>query len=116
MTSWWQLSRTGLLEITETGFGGVGHAGEFETSLMLLIAPELVQTDKIQNGTNQPGYSWSEADMLHGSAAAHYRTLKQLAPNGVYGDPRAGSQKKGAQITDLVVRCLSEVVQDLVSK
>jgi len=114
MTSWWQLARTGLLEITETGFGGTGHAGEFETSLMMLIAPDLVQTDNIVKGANQEGYSWQEADMLHGPAASHYRTMKQLTPNGVFGDPRAASVGKGERITELVVGCLLKIVQDLI--
>ncbi len=116
MTSWWQLARTGLLEITETGFGGTGHAGEFETSLMMLIAPDLVKTDKIANGENQEGYSWSEADMLHGPKASHYRTMKQLTTNGVFGDPRAASVEKGERITEVVVERLSKIVGDLLPK
>ena len=115
MTSWWQLARQGLLEITETDFGGVGHAGEFETSLMMLIAPELVQTDHITNGANKMSFPWSSADMLHGPKATHYRTMKQLTPNGVFGDPRAASVEKGQRITDLVVNHLREIVTDLIS-
>jgi len=110
------LARTGLLEITETGFGGTGHAGEFETSLMMLIAPDLVKTDKIAKGENQEGYSWSEADMLHGPEASHYRTMKQLTTNGVFGDPRAASLEKGERITEVVVERLSKMVGDLLSK
>ncbi len=113
MTSWWQLARTGLLEITETGFGGTGHAGEFETSLMMLIAPDLIKTDKIAKGENQEGYSWSEADMLHGPEASHFRTMKQLTTNGVFGDPRAASLEKGEQITEVVVKRLLKIVGDL---
>lgn len=116
MTSWWQLARDPLLEITETGFGGTGHAGEFETSLMMLIAPELVQTDKIAKGKNKTEYSWSDADILHGPDASLYRTMKQLTSNGVFGDPRAGSVEKGERITKVVVARLLQIVQDLTTK
>jgi len=116
MTSWWQLARPGLLDITETGFGGVGHACEFETSLMMLIAPDLVRTEKIVQGENQAGYDWAAADLLHGPRASHYRTMKQLTPNGVFGDPRAASKQKGVQITGVVVQSILQLVQDLYSK
>ena len=113
MMSWWQLAKDGLLPLNETGFGGVGHAGEFETSLMLLIAPELVHTEQIVLGANQPGFDWAKADLLHGPKASHYRTMKQLTPNGVFGDPRSASAEKGEQITQVVVEQILMVVRDL---
>jgi len=116
MTSWWNLARPDLLKITETEFGGVGHAGEFETSLMMVIAPQLIRTDRIEKGANQPTYDWSNADMLHGPRASHYKTMKQLTSNGIFGDPRAASVDKGEQITKTVVTQLLKVVQDLMSK
>ena len=39
--TWWRIAAENLMDITETGLGGVGHACEFETSLMMLIAPVL---------------------------------------------------------------------------
>lgn len=113
MISWWQIAREELLKITETGFGGVGHAGEFETSLMMLIAPDLVRKDRIAKGENQEGYTWSKADLLHAPGALLYRTMKELTPNGVYGDPRAASVDKGERITKVVVENLLRVIRDL---
>jgi creatinine amidohydrolase len=116
MTSWWQIDRLQLLDVTETGFGGVGHAGEFETSLMMMIAPDLVRTDKIVKGKNQEGFDWAAADLLHSPRASYYRTMKQLTSNGVFGDPRAASVEKGRQITEVVVQCISKLLGDLYSK
>ena len=113
MTSWWQIAREALLEITETGFGGVGHAGEFETSLMMLIAPGLVRNEKIGKGANEPYFKWADGDLLNGSAASYYRTMKQLTPNGVFGDPRAASADKGKRITAAVIASLMKMLQDL---
>jgi len=42
LLTWWQIARDELLALQESGFGGVGHACEFETSLVQLIAPELI--------------------------------------------------------------------------
>ena len=113
MTSWWQIAREHLLKITDTGFGGVGHAGEFETSLMLLIAPDLVRNEKIDKGANQQKLKWADGDLLHGPSASYYRTMKQLTPNGVFGDPRAASVEKGKQITEVVIKSLLQILQDL---
>jgi creatinine amidohydrolase len=116
MVSWWRLARQKLLELNQTGFGGVGHAGEFETSLMMLIAPELVHSDKIDKGANQPDFDWAQADLLNAPTVSHYRTMKELTPNGVFGDPRAASAAKGEQITEAVVSHLIKIVQDLGGK
>ncbi len=113
MTSWWQIARDQLLEITETGFGGVGHAGEFETSLMQLIAPDLVRSESIEKGANKLGLDWANADLLHGPRASWYRTMKQLTPNGIFGLPGSASAEKGSKITEVVVKELLKVVQDL---
>jgi creatinine amidohydrolase len=113
LISWWRLANKALLEINESGPGGVGHAGEFETSLMMLIAPDLVKLDSIEKGRNQQGFSWAQGDLLRGSQAAHYQTMKQLTPNGIYGDPRSATVEKGKQITEAVVAELLAVVNDL---
>jgi len=40
LATWWKITGEALFNLNETGAGGVGHAGEFETSLMMTIAPE----------------------------------------------------------------------------
>ncbi len=114
MASWWQIARDQLLKITETGFGGVGHAGEFETSLMMLIAPDLVRKELIVQGNNESSFDWANADLLHGPRASWYRTMKQLTPNGIYGDPRAASAAKGKLITAVVLESLRKIIEDLI--
>lgn len=113
VATWWKLATTELKKLNDSGQGGTGHAGEFETSLMLLIAPELVQMDKVGKKENVPSYSWAEGDMLAGGKAAIYRTTKEMTPSGVYGDASFGSKKKGKQITKIVIKALKEIVQDL---
>ena len=113
MLTWWKLAADALKALNETGAGGVGHAGEFETSLMLLIAPDLVHKDFIQTGANQSTYSWAEMDMLRGAPVSFYRTMKQMTPNGVFGDPTGASEDKGHKITELVMAELQQVVLDI---
>lgn len=113
MATWWRIAASALQQITETGMGGVGHACEFETSLMLLIAPHLVKADKIEKGLNSPTFSWAEGDMLHASDATYYRSIMEMTSNGVYGDPSVATAEKGMQISQVVLKALKQIAGDL---
>jgi creatinine amidohydrolase len=65
-----------------------GHAGELETSLMLALAPNLVNVDLIE-----PGYTGP----LNDAAVAVFfgKGIHALSANGVLGDPRGASARAG---------------------
>ena len=111
--TWWQLAADKLLPLNESGPGGVGHACEFETSLIMLAAPGLVDHAAIGPRQNETTFAWAEADLLRGPRASLYRTMKQVSPNGVQGDPTRASREKGAAITRIVVDALEELLADL---
>ena len=113
LATWWKITGDALFELNETGEGGVGHAGEFETSLMMLIAPELVHHDKIEGKKNQQSFEWANGDMIRGPKASLYRSMKAMTPIGVFGDVRMVSAEKGQKITDIAVDALKKIVLDL---
>ena len=75
------------------------HAGEFETSIMLYLRPDLVAVDKAQ-----PGYV---GDQLRIAPLVFEKGFRAVTANGVLGDPRDASAANGeaymAAITDLLV-------------
>ena len=111
--SWWNVAKEELLKITETGPGGTGHACEFETSLMKVIAPQLVHESLIKQGANEWAFPAVDGDLLTGSKISFYRTMKELTPNGVYGDPTKSSAEKGIRIGECVVAALKQLVSDI---
>jgi creatinine amidohydrolase len=113
LATWWKIAAGELFDLNETGEGGVGHAGEFETSLMMLIAPELVHHDNIGDKQNQQSFDWANGDMLRGPKASLYRSIKAMTPIGVFGEARMVSAEKGQKITDLAVGALEKIVLDL---
>jgi creatinine amidohydrolase len=113
LLTWWKLAGEALSAITETGPGGVGHAGEFETSLMLAIAPDLVRHDRIEKGGNLPTFPWAESDMIRGAQGLLHRPVRGMTSNGVFGDPTAASAEKGRRIAEAVVDRLKTVIADL---
>jgi creatinine amidohydrolase len=113
VTTWWRVAAEALLGLNESGPGGVGHACEFETSLMLHIAPELVRMEAAEPRANVPTYDWAKADLLRSSRASLFRTMREMTPNGAYGVPRRASAAKGKQISDIVCDAMAEILSDL---
>jgi creatinine amidohydrolase len=75
------------------GEGGV-HAGEWETSMLMSIHPELVRLDE-----RQPGYT---GDMEGAIAAIFGAGVHSVAANGVIGDPAQASAEHGARYWEAV--------------
>lgn len=113
MATWWQIAASALMVITETGPGGVGHACEFETSLMLRIAPQLVDMSLAVPAYPRPTFDWATGDMMRGARAALFATFTQTTVNGVFGDPTAASPEKGEAIEAAVLAELIEITRSL---
>lgn len=116
LATWWQIAAEDLKKITDTESEGTGHGGEFETSLMMFIAPELVKEGKIKKGRTISTFSWSKGNMLKTARASYYQSIKDISPNGIVGDPTAASADKGKKIAVKVTIALKEVVMDLYKK
>ncbi len=92
------LLKVALLGETEHGVplseGGV-HAGEWETSLMISIAPELVRMESAE-----AGYTGDLQQGLEGMLADG---MKAISDNGAFGDPARSSAEHGARYWETAV-------------
>ena len=114
MLTWWTLAREALSDIQESGFGGVGHACEFETSLLMHFAPDAVRGKRIADPEMPSTYEWARGDMLNGAAAVLYRTMKtQSGGTGTVGRPSFASADKGARISQAVMDRLVVAMSNL---
>jgi creatinine amidohydrolase len=77
------------------GEGGV-HAGEWETSMLMAIHPELVHPER-----GEPGYT---GDPQAAVGAIFGEGVHTVAQNGVIGDPRQASAEHGVRYWDEVLR------------
>ena len=70
--------------------GGDSHAGRTETSLLLHLDPGCVRMDRAEPGSTT---RWRELapEVMAGG-------LRDVAPNGVLGDPTAATAAEGAQV------------------
>jgi len=76
------------------GEGGV-HAGEWETSMLIAIHPELVHSDR-----GEPGYT---GDPQAAVGAIFGEGVHAVSQNGVIGDPSRASAEHGARYWDEVL-------------
>ena len=113
LLTWWQLIQPQLQTIVEGGPEATGHAGELETSLMLLIAPHLVHRDKIPEFANLPIPKWTKSNLMQSPKGSFYKNFKQLSPNGVIGSPKYATKEKGRQVTEAVVAEFINILKDI---
>lgn len=106
--SHWKVAQERLDEIREAGPHGWGHAGEMETSMMLVIRPDLVKVDR-------PGRDGSHPESNHGEQVSQFLRMDEMTELGVYGDPTFGTAEKGERMLAAVAESLAEVARDIQS-
>ncbi len=77
----------GLLDGPKRGLTDI-HSGEFETSIMLAIAPEAVGSDRRDI---KPRHDWRQSDL-------NTFAIRYFAPDGAPGYPSLASEEKGRAI------------------
>ncbi|HEU4760452.1 MAG TPA: creatininase family protein, partial [Dehalococcoidia bacterium] len=79
-------------------------AGEWETSMMLALRPELVRMERAE-----PGYT---GDLMSGVQRFFDEGVHAVADNGVFGDPRRASAAAGAKYIEALVALIVRTVEE----
>lgn len=87
----------------------LGHAGDAETSLVLAIAPDLVDMKKAVPSARKP--TKKEYAKIADKPGAFVR----VTGNGVWGDPRQASAKKGRLLLREITTGLATTISELAS-
>lgn len=114
--SYFHLAGSFIEDIRESEIGGMGHAGEFETSLMLYLRPELVQKDKMEGTKIDPVYECCSKDLFAGGMLSIYQEFEQYSESGALGDPSLATAAKGKQIYEGLGIELAKLLQKIHSK
>jgi creatinine amidohydrolase len=110
---YWTLARPILDEVRESPTGGMGHACEFETSLMLYLRPDSVRRELIVREIVEPRYPAERFDMFErSSVSAHWKT-HELSRSGVMGAPDLATEEKGRRLFDACVDGLAALIDEL---
>ncbi|NRB02521.1 MAG: creatininase family protein [Rhodobacteraceae bacterium] len=86
------------------------HAGEGETSMMMVCEPGLVDTSDLA-ALNVPS-TGGPAFLGAGRASYRWRPLPHVTPNGVIGAPEKANVEKGEKLLDIGAQSLAELIID----
>ena len=106
--SYWDLAAQELASLAEGDRKSMGHACEFETSMMLALRPELVHREQIRDDPPR------EEAVLRGLYLAE--DMYQRTDHGAVGYPRLASADKGRVFLAAAVERTAEVVQALLRR
>lgn len=110
-TTYFTLATSEIETLRNSDIGGMAHGGEYETSLMLYLRPDLVVKSMIAEGTRwDEHYEWGGGDLLEGGSLSVYRPFAEYSESGDIGAPELASADKGKRIYDIVTEELGAMV------
>ncbi|MDA0999056.1 MAG: creatininase family protein [bacterium] len=101
-------------KIRASEVGGMAHAGEFETAMMLHLRPDLVDMGAAVKKPMQPKHPLMVQDMHHRGPL--YRPAdynRDRAPEGVSGDATVADPERGKQYFEASADRLREIIEAL---
>ena len=115
LVTYWNAAADQLRALRESAEGGMGHACELETSLVLAVKPETVHKDGFEPDGRWTTSQFLGKDMLANGSASVSRAFADISTHGGVGDPRTASAEKGEQFFSAIVNRLRELVEELES-
>jgi creatinine amidohydrolase len=106
--SYWDIAQKELAVLADGPRKVMGHACEFETSMVMALRPELVRKDQIRNDLEAPN------DVLRGLYAAE--DMRQRTDHGAVGYCELATPEKGRKMIAAAAARVAEVVQALLHK
>jgi creatinine amidohydrolase len=109
--TWFRAAAERLRPLVEGAFPAVGHACEFETSLILALRPELVNREAIVDDGIGPDSPLLRADLLSGGPTVRSVAFDRFTKSGVFGKPSLATAEKGKAILEIVVPTIKELLE-----
>jgi creatinine amidohydrolase len=110
--SYWNLAALKLKELRESPAGGMGHACELETSILLDLAPQAVDTSAIAPDGLKAESKFLQHDMLAAQPYFLVNDFHEITRSGVFGMPQYASAEKGKRFLDVTVQSVLEFIRD----
>ena len=88
------------------------HGGEFETSIMLHLHPELIKINKIKKSNLSSDVNSKKIISYEKTIKRAWNT-KDLSKTGIIGNPTNSSKDKGKKILDLTSRTLKKIIDEM---
>lgn len=96
--TYFELASDFIDDYRSTEKGGMSHAGEFETSLLLHLRPDLVKEDRTEGTPREAPYSWAQKDMFDRGALSSGDPIEEQSSSGAVGEPESADAEMGGEI------------------
>jgi creatinine amidohydrolase len=103
VASYWNFAAKTIKRVRRSPPGGMSHACEFETSLMLHMAPNEVRQSLLRKEIPAYHACWHAMDFFDAEVVHVVEDTAAISPSGVIGDPTLATAAKGATIFEAIV-------------
>ena len=110
--AYWMLAAQSIRAIRESEQGGLGHACEMETSLMLHLHPDRVRMELARRDGPAFASPFRKADMQLAKPVYSVNEFHEISGSGVVGHPDLATAEKGRQFYDAIVKDTVAFVRD----
>lgn len=114
-TSYWKIAGEEIGSLRESPVGGMGHACELETSLVMAAAPALVRRRLLERDGAWPRSKFMYQDMLAFGPVSVWENYARTSEHGGHGDPTTATAEKGESFFAAIVNRLADFVHEMQS-
>ena len=110
--TYWNLAAAEFTEIRESPVGGMGHACEMETSILLAEHPGMVDTGKaVRGGPSEEG-GFRTIDMLKSEPFFMINEFDEFSETGVIGMPEFATAEKGQKFLEAAAQGVARFLDE----
>lgn len=110
--SYWEPGAAAVHALRKSKVGGMGHAGEYETSFQLATRPHLVHMDRLE-GVYAPLVGWDLVAPMEPIRTYGRRPNPQTNHASIFGDPHVASAESGERFLAATVDALVNMMRNL---
>jgi creatinine amidohydrolase len=112
--SYWNIAAQTIKSVRESGFGGLNHACEMETSIMLHLHPNRVRMKLARADGPKHKDVYRKSDMQYGRPVYFVNEFHEVTKSGVIGQPELATAAKGKRFLDGIVNEVTAFVDHFV--
>jgi creatinine amidohydrolase len=110
--SYWSLAAESITRVRESAAGGLGHACEMETSIMLHLHPARVKLRLARRDGPKHTDPYRKSDMQYGRPVYFVNEFHEDTKTGTIGHPELATAEKGKRFLDGIVKDVTAFVDD----
>ncbi len=110
--SYWSIASKTIKSVRESGLGGLGHACEMETSIMLHLHPERVKMKLARRDGPKHTDEFRKADMQYSRAVYFVNEFDEISETGTVGHPDLATPEKGEKFLNGIVEEVGHFVEE----